>query len=58
MRSFLSGTPLTLMPIDTVGDHAGFLPYEGAVQDAAEHLLMDIAKLEAEKAEKGRLNAN
>jgi hypothetical protein len=55
MRSFLSGTPLTLMPIDPVGDHAGFLLYEGAVQEAAEHLLMDIAKLEAEK---GRLNAN
>ena len=30
----------------------------GTIQAAAEQLLMDIAKLEAEKAKKGRLNAN
>lgn len=41
-----------LMPLDTLGDHAGFLLRGGAVQEAAEHLLMDIAKLEAEKAGK------
>ena len=41
------------MPIDLFGDHAGYLLRNGAVQEAAEKLLMDIAKLEAEKAEKG-----
>jgi len=39
-------------PIDVLGDHAGFLLRGSAVQEAAEHLLMDIAKLESEKAEK------
>jgi len=41
-----------LMPIDVLGDHAGFLLRGSAVQEAAEHFLMDIAKLESEKAEK------
>jgi hypothetical protein len=37
------------MPMDVLGDHAGFLLRGSAVQAAAEQLLMDIAKLEAEK---------
>jgi hypothetical protein len=41
-----------VMPIDMLGDHAGYLLRSGAVQDSPEDLLMNIAKLEAEKAEK------
>jgi hypothetical protein len=38
-------------PID-VRRSRGFLAPGSAVQEAAEHLLMDIAKLESEKVEK------
>ncbi len=41
-----------LAAIDMLGDRAAFLLQEGAIQGAAEQLLMDIAKLEAEKAAK------
>ena len=38
-----------LMPLDTLGDQAAMMQRSGAVKKAAEHLLMDIAKLEAEE---------
>jgi hypothetical protein len=41
--------------IDMLGYQAGCLLGNGAVQDSAEQLLMDIAKLEVEKAEKAPL---
>jgi hypothetical protein len=44
----LCGTP----PIDMLGDQPASLLRSGAVQAAAEQLLIDVAKLEAEKAEK------
>jgi hypothetical protein len=41
-----------LMPLDTLGDQAAMMQRSGAVKKAAEHLLIDIAELEAERAGK------